>query len=124
MTLVDLATLLRQSDIVSVHCPLTPETKGLLDAERLAAMKPTAFLVNMARGPIIDQQALVAALRSRRLAGAGLDVFEQEPPGKDEELLCLDNVVLSPHALSWTDECVASHRPSQHRRRVGCDAWS
>jgi phosphoglycerate dehydrogenase-like enzyme len=105
VTLVDLATLLSESDIVSVHCPLTPETKRLLDADRLARMKPTAFLVNMARGPIIDQQALAAALRLRRLAGAGLDVFEQEPPETDDAILQLDNVILSPHALSWTDEC-------------------
>jgi phosphoglycerate dehydrogenase-like enzyme len=105
VTLVDLATLLRESDIVSVHCPLTPETNRLLDAERLGQMKPTAFLVNMARGAVVDQRALAAALQARRIAGAGLDVFEREPPDKNEALLHLDNVVLSPHALSWTDEC-------------------
>jgi len=105
VTLVDLVTLLRESDIVSVHCPLTLETNRLLDAERIAEMKPTAFLVNMARGAVVEQQALAAALRARRIAGAGLDVFEREPPDEDEVLLHLDNVVLSPHALSWTDEC-------------------
>jgi phosphoglycerate dehydrogenase-like enzyme len=105
VTLVDLATLLRESDIVSVHCPLTPETNRLLDAERLGQMKPTAFLVNMARGAVVDQRALAAALQVQRIAGAGLDVFDREPPDKNETLLHLDNVVLSPHALSWTDEC-------------------
>lgn len=104
---VDLDTLLSRSDIVSIHCPLTAETRGLLGPARLALMKPTAFLVNMARGPIVDQRALAEALGAGRLAGAGLDVFEREPPDPDDPILRLDNIVLSPHALCWTDECEA-----------------
>ena len=77
--LVDLETLLREADFVCILCALTPETRHLLNAERLALMKPTAYLINTARGPIVDQQALTTALRDGRIAGAGLDVFEQEP---------------------------------------------
>jgi D-3-phosphoglycerate dehydrogenase len=103
--LVDLPTLLRTSDFVTICCALTEETRHLLSTERLALMKPTAYLVNMARGPIVDQQALAEALSERRIAGAGLDVFEEEPIRPDDPLLKLDNVILSPHALCWTDEC-------------------
>jgi D-3-phosphoglycerate dehydrogenase len=103
--LADLETLLRRSDFVAVCCTLTPETHHILNAERLALMKPTAYLINMARGPVVDQKALTEALRQRRLAGAGLDVFEEEPVRPDDPLLQLDNVILSPHCLSWTDEC-------------------
>lgn len=103
--LVDLETLLRQSDIVSVNCPLTPDTYHLLDAERLAQMKPTAYVINTARGPIIDQRALYAALRDRQIAGAGLDVFDPEPPDPSDPILALDNVILAPHGICWTDEC-------------------
>jgi D-3-phosphoglycerate dehydrogenase len=103
--LVDLETLLRASDFVCVCCALTPETRHLIDAERLALMKPTACLVNVARGPIVDQQALTAALRDRRIQGAGLDVFEQEPVDPNDPLLTLENVIVSPHAICWTDEC-------------------
>lgn len=102
--LVDLETLLRESDFVVVCCALTAETRHLLNAERLAWMKPTAYLINVARGPIIDQVALTAALREKRIAGAGLDVFEQEPIDPHDPLLALENVILAPHALSWTDE--------------------
>jgi phosphoglycerate dehydrogenase-like enzyme len=112
VTRVELETLLEESDFVVVACPLTPETFRLLDARRLALMKPSAFLVNVARGPIVDQGALVEALRSGRLAGAGLDVFEQEPVARDDALLGLSSVVAAPHALGYTDElfrsCVAS----------------
>lgn len=95
--------LLASSDIVSVHCPLTPETFHLVDADRLASMKSSAFLINTSRGPVVDEGALVAALRSHAIAGAGLDVYEREPeihPG----LLGLDNVVLLPHLGSATTE--------------------
>jgi D-3-phosphoglycerate dehydrogenase len=102
--LTDLETLLRESDIVSIHCPLTPETRALVDAERLALMKPTAYLINTARGPIVDQRALTDALRERRIAGAGIDVFEQEPVDPADPLLTLDNVIVAPHALCFTDE--------------------
>lgn len=102
--LVDLDTLLATTDFVVVLCALTPETQGLLNAERLARMKPTAFLINAARGPIVDQEALTAALRERRIRGAGLDVFAQEPIDPADPLLALDNVIVSPHGLAWTDE--------------------
>jgi phosphoglycerate dehydrogenase-like enzyme len=105
--LVDLETLLRDSDFVVVMCALTERTRHLLNAPRLALMKPTAYLINMARGPIVDQAALTKVLQERRIAGAGLDVFEQEPISPDDPLLKLDNVILAPHALCWTDECFA-----------------
>ncbi len=102
--LVGLDTLLRESDVVVVLCPLTDETRGLLDANRLALLKPTALLVNVARGPIVDQRALTQALRQGRLAGAALDVFEREPIDPGDPLLELENVILSPHAIALTDE--------------------
>ena len=93
----DLDTLLRESDFVSLHVPLTEQTRGLLGARELGLMKPSAVLVNTARGPVVDQQALYVALRERRLFAAGLDVFQQEPLPADDPLLSLDNVVLLPH---------------------------
>jgi len=93
---VDLDEGLAMADVVSVHTPLTPQTRHLIDARRLALLKPTAIIVNTARGPVIDEAALVEALRARRIWGAGLDVFEDEPrthPGLAE----LDNVVMTPH---------------------------
>ena len=107
--LVDLDTLLRESDFVVVCCALTEGTRHLINAERLALMKPTAYLINVARGPIVDQAALTEALQERRIAGAGLDVFEQEPIDPHDPLLALDNVILAPHALCWTDECFAGN---------------
>jgi glyoxylate reductase len=101
-TFVDKAALLRESDFVSLHSVLTPETRHLIDAEALRAMKPSAYLINAARGPIVDEAALVRALTERWIAGAGLDVFEAEPtvhPG----LLGLDNVVLAPHIASASE---------------------
>jgi glyoxylate reductase len=97
----DLRVLLAASDVVSLHCPLTPETHHLIDAAALAAMKPTAVLVNAARGPVVDERALVEALRSGSIAGAALDVYEHEPE-VSEELLTMENVVLSPHLGSAT----------------------
>lgn len=102
--LLGLEELLEQSDFVCICCALTPDTHHLVNRERLARMKPTAFLINVARGPIVDQQALTAVLRERRIAGAALDVFEKEPIDPDDPLLKLDNVILSPHAICWTDE--------------------
>jgi D-3-phosphoglycerate dehydrogenase len=102
--LVALETLLTTADFVCVTCPLTEETWHLINAERLALMKPTAYLVNVARGPIVDQSALTAALQERRIAGAALDVFEEEPPDPADPLLALDNVILSPHSVGITDE--------------------
>ena len=97
-----LPDLLAASDIVSVHIPLTSETSGLLDSAALDLMGPDAVLVNSARGPIVDEDALVEALRTGRLAAAGLDVFAVEPLPADSPLLSLDNVVLTPHVTWYT----------------------
>ena len=97
---VDLDTLFRESDVVSLHCPLTPETKGLVDERRLAVMKPTAFLVNTARGPLVDEGALAAALNAGRIAGAAVDVLSVEPPPASNPLLAARNCVITPH-VAW-----------------------
>ena len=102
--MVSLEDVLRQSDFVSLHPVLTPETHHLIDAPRLSLMKPTAYLINTSRGGVIDEPALVAALQEGRLAGAGLDVFETEPPRTDNPLLHMDNVIGTPHGLSHADE--------------------
>lgn len=99
-TRVELADLLAQADIVSLHIPLTPETEGLIGPAELAAMRPGAVLVNTARGGLVDEPALIEALRSGRLRGAGLDVFAQEPVDPANPLLGLPNVVLAPH-MAW-----------------------
>ena len=99
-----LEVLLQQSDVVSLHATLTSESRGLLDARRIGLMKPTAYLINTARGPIVDQAALLAALTEERIAGAGLDVFEEEPLPPAHPLTKLSNVILTPH-IGWpTDE--------------------
>lgn len=105
ITAVDLDALMTDSDVVCITCALTPETRGMIDARLIDRMKPSAFFVNAARGPIVDQRALTRALVERRIRGAGLDVFSPEPPEPDDPLLTLDNVVLSPHSLACTDEC-------------------
>jgi phosphoglycerate dehydrogenase-like enzyme len=105
--LVDIEELFRRSDVLSISCPLSDATKHIVNAQRMALMKPTSYLINTARGPIVDQQALVKVLQERRIAGAGLDVLEQEPPALDDPILALDNVILTPHALCWTDQCFA-----------------
>ena len=97
----DLDALLPQADIVSIHAPLTAETRHLIDARRLALMRPTAVLINTARGPVVDEAALAEALRDGTIAGAGLDVYEHEPE-VTEALLGLENVVLAPHLGSAT----------------------
>jgi phosphoglycerate dehydrogenase-like enzyme len=104
--LVELDRLLEESDFVVIVTPLNEETRHLVDATRLALMKHTAFLVNVARGPVVDQAALTQALRERRIAGAALDVFEQEPIAPDDPLLALDNVILAPHMIAVTEETV------------------
>jgi glycerate dehydrogenase len=96
----DLELLLRQSDVVSLHCPLTPETHALINREHLAWMKPTAFLLNTSRGPLVDEVALAEALNEARLAGAGLDVLALEPPGRDNPLLQAKNCHITPH-IAW-----------------------
>ncbi|WP_374448887.1 NAD(P)-dependent oxidoreductase [Stella sp.] len=105
--MVGIDRLFREADFLSVSVPLNAETRGIVDADRLRAMKPTAFLINTARGPVVDQAALTRALTEGWIAGAGIDVFEVEPCPADEALLALDNVILSPHSLCWTDECFA-----------------
>lgn len=107
--LVSLEDLFRRSDVLSVSVPLTDETRGIVNAERLALMKPTAYVINTARGPIVDQRAIYDALVAGQIAGAGLDVFEEEPAPADEPLFELDNVLVAPHALCWTDECFAGN---------------
>lgn len=99
---VSLDELLAEADVVSVHCALTPQTKGLIGARALALMKPSAVLVNTARGPIVDQAALAEALRGRRIFAAGLDVVDREPIAPDDPLLSLDNCVVLPHIGSAT----------------------
>lgn len=113
--LTDLDTLLRTSDYVSVHAPLTPETEGMIDAGAFARMKPTAFLINVARGRIVNQADLVRALRQGDIAGAGLDVLEREPPEAGDPVTTLDNVVLTPHS-AW---CSEESRAEMRRRAVG-----
>jgi phosphoglycerate dehydrogenase-like enzyme len=105
--LVGLEDVFRSADYLTINCPLTEDTTGLVNAERLGLMKPSAHLINTARGPIVDQAALYEALTSRTIAGAGLDVFEQEPNEMDDPLFQLDNVIVTPHALCWTDQCFA-----------------
>jgi D-3-phosphoglycerate dehydrogenase len=102
--LVELADLLRRSDYVSLHCPLNEETRHLIGAAQLALMKPTAYLINMARGPVVDQKALYQALVNGTIRGAALDVLDQEPPAPDEPILHLDNVIFTPHTSSWSAE--------------------
>jgi len=100
---------------VTINCALSPETHYLLNQQRLALMKPTAYLINTARGPIVDQRALTTALAAHQLAGAALDVFEMEPIEPDDPLLALDNVILAPHAICWTDECFQGNGESACR---------
>jgi D-3-phosphoglycerate dehydrogenase len=102
--LVSLDEVLRTSDYVSIHCPLNASTYHLIGARELGMMKPSAFLINCARGAIVDQKALVAALAERRIAGAGLDVFEQEPVPADDPIKKLDNVIRTPHQAHWSVE--------------------
>lgn len=99
--------LLGRADYVSLHVPLTDATRGLMDARRLALMKPSAFLVNVGRGALIDREALLGTLRERRIAGAGLDVYWEEPPDPADPLLAMDNVVATPHLGGVTDEALA-----------------
>ncbi len=103
---VSLQRLLAESDMISVHAPLAPETRGMIGAAQLSALKPGAILVNTSRGPLVDEQAIVEALRGGKLACAGLDVFEQEPLASDSPLKSLENVVLSDHVGWYTEESI------------------
>ena len=105
MPVVTLPRLLAEADFVVVCCQLDETTRHMINATCLAAMKPTAYFINVARGPIVDEPALITALREGRIAGAGLDVTTQEPIEPDNPLLAMDNVIITPHALCWTDEC-------------------
>jgi D-3-phosphoglycerate dehydrogenase len=112
----DLDFLLRHADYVTIHTPLTQETHGLINAERLRQMKPTALLINTARGAVIDEAALLTALREGWIAGAALDVLTQEPPPADHPLLALDNVILTPHAAFYSTDAIAemAQRATEH----------
>ena len=99
--------LLARADYVSVHTPLTPTTRHLLNAAAFARMKPTAKVINTARGAVIDEAAIIEALRQGRIAGAGLDVLEHEPLATDNPLLAMDNVILTPHTAGWSDHARA-----------------
>ena len=110
VTLMSLDDLLAQADIVSLHVFLNAETRHLIDARRLALMKPDAFLVNTSRGPVLDEAALVSALSSGKLSGAGLDVFEVEPIPADSPLLKMPNVILTSHIASYSEEGDVAHQ--------------
>ena len=126
---VDRDTLLRESDFLSLHVPLGPETRQLIGAAELALMKPTAFLINTARGPVVDEKALARALQNGTLAGAGLDVFEQEP-NVQPELLRFPNVVLTPHIGTATAETrlemasLAAQNLLAHSTAAALRTWS
>jgi len=102
--MVDMDTVFRESDFVAINTLLNKHTLGLIGKHHFDLMKPTAYFINTARGPIVQHDALVAALRDGRIAGAGIDVFPTEPPPPDEPLFTMNNVIVSPHALAWTQE--------------------
>lgn len=104
---VEMDTLLEESDIISIHCQLCDETRGFIDRQKLRKMKKSAYLVNTARGALIDEAALVEALTEKWIAGAGIDVYSTEPTSKDNPLFKLDNVLCTPHLAGWTSECLA-----------------
>lgn len=99
-----LMEVVSQADFLTLHVPNTPETRGMIDADALASMKPTAYLVNCARGPVVDERALIEALREGIIAGAGLDVFDPEPPAADNPLFSLPNTICTPHMASFTED--------------------
>jgi D-3-phosphoglycerate dehydrogenase / 2-oxoglutarate reductase len=96
----------RQADVVSLHTPLTPETRGFVNEAKLRLMKPTAFLINLSRGEVVDEKSLYEALKSGVIAGAAIDVYDPEPPANDSPLFALENILLSPHSAALTQECV------------------
>jgi phosphoglycerate dehydrogenase-like enzyme len=104
--LVSMDELLESSDFLAVNTLLNKQTRGLIGEAELRKMKPTAYLINTSRGPVLQEQAVIRALKERWIAGAGLDVFEEEPLPAGSPLRELDNVILAPHALAWTEEIV------------------
>ncbi|MDB5849099.1 MAG: hypothetical protein JWP29_2851 [Rhodoferax sp.] len=112
ITTVPLDTLMAESDVVALCCPLNDSTRGLIDARALGRMQPHALLINTARGEVVDEAALVRVLRDRRIGGAGIDVYETEPPRADHPLFGLDNVILGSHNLAYTDEMNAGSNRS------------
>ncbi|MEG2097499.1 MAG: NAD(P)-dependent oxidoreductase, partial [Pseudoflavonifractor sp.] len=106
--LLPMEDVLRRADFLSLHTPLTPETRHLIGAAQLAMMKPSACLINASRGPVLDEAALCAALKAGALAGAGLDVFEAEPPQADNPLFALENLVVSPHNAALSDAALVA----------------
>ena len=104
VAMVSLEELLRNSDYVLVNCPLTPQTRGLMGKPQFALMKSDAVLINTARGPIVEEAALIDALESGRIAGAALDVFEKEPLSASSPLVAMENVILTSHSIAWTEE--------------------
>jgi D-3-phosphoglycerate dehydrogenase len=109
-TLVGLEELMAKSDFVSVHAPLTEKTYHLIGEAEIGLMKPSAFIINTARGPVIDEKALIKTLQEKRIAGAGLDVLEQEPTPSDNPLLKMDNVIITPHVAWYSEEAEAELR--------------
>jgi D-3-phosphoglycerate dehydrogenase len=118
--MVTLDTLLKTADFLCINCPLMPSTRNLIGAPQLASMKPAAFLINTARGGIVDTRALTQALQARTIAGAGLDVTEPEPLPLGHPLLAMDNVIVTSHRLCWTDQCMLGNGSSdmEGMRRV------
>jgi D-3-phosphoglycerate dehydrogenase len=116
--LTDKETVFREADFVCVNTPLTPETRGFIGSRELSLMKPTAYFINTARGPIVEEKALYAALAEKRIAGAALDVFEVEPVARDNPLLTLENVIVTPHSICWTDEFFRNNAESAFRSVV------
>lgn len=108
VTAVSLEAVFERSDVVTFNCPLNSETRGIGSAAMIARMKPTAYLVNTSRGPVVDQKALYDALVEQRIAGAAIDVFDPEPPSAHDPLLRLDSVITAPHSLGWTDQMFSS----------------
>ena len=123
--MTSLPELLNQSDFVSVHTPLNEETRHMIGEAEFKQMKPSAYFINTARGPVVDEPALIEALQEKRIAGAGLDVFEMEPIAPDNLLLKMDNVVVVPHSASYSDAAIAEQpvNPAQEVARVLSGKW-
>jgi D-3-phosphoglycerate dehydrogenase len=120
-----LSELLEESDFVTIHCLLSEETRHLIGEKEFKQMKPTAYFINTARGAIVDEAALIKALQEKRLAGAGLDVFEKEPVSPDNPLLKMNIVVVMPHSASYSDAAVEQQaiNPAQEVARVLGGQW-